>query len=305
MKKRNIKYPKNNKPGNSRANPFLFRLIGGGIFLCALILAGSLLSFFRPGSVRQLLTFSGNAVSAFLSESAERIRDFDPDSFTDMIQNIFSDKEEDEAPPMELSEKTGDIASLHTPFSEELSEQTYIVMLDSSMGPMLYYNQGDARWGDYLYGGFDPMSAYGCGPTAVAMLINSFSTPVTPDTMADWASANGYYARGSGSYHSLIPDSLTAFGLSVESVSDYSVANVSELLKSGHILVALMGKGILTDNGHFILITRLLEDGSVSIADPNSYENTQKRWDLSLLMDELKESYDSGGPLWAVCLPSP
>ena len=39
-------------------------------------------------------------------------------------------------------------------------------ILDTCMGPMYYYNQGDTRWSSYLYGGSDPMLQYGCGPTA-------------------------------------------------------------------------------------------------------------------------------------------
>ena len=82
------------------------------------------------------------------------------------------------------------------------------------MGPMFYYNQGDTRWSSYLYGGSDPMLQYGCGPTAAAMLISSFTNggeAITPVTIADWSAANGYYAPQSGSYHSLIPAVLTAY----------------------------------------------------------------------------------------------
>ena len=178
-------------------------------------------------------------------------------------------------------------------------------ILDTSMGPMFYYNQGDTRWSSYLYGGSDPMQQYGCGPTAAAMLISSFTNDgeaITPVTIADWSAANGYYAPQSGSYHSLIPSVLTAYGFQVESVTDHSPQNAASLLSSGHILVALMGKGSLTQNGHFVLITKLLPDGNVSIADPNSFDNSTCEWELPLLMEELKKVYDSGAPLWAVSM---
>lgn len=181
----------------------------------------------------------------------------------------------------------------------------YDAVLETSLGPMIYYNQGDSRWRDYLYGGADPMHTYGCGPTAVAMLITSFSpqhAAVTPVDMANWAAEHGHYAPQGGSYRSLIQSSLSAFGFQVKSVKDRSVANASALLSSGHVLVALMGPGALTDGGHFIIITQLLEDGTVTIADPNNMENSQKPWDLNLLMSELKKVSDSGAPLWAVSL---
>ena len=69
-----------------------------------------------------------------------------------------------------------------------------------------------------------------------------------------------------------------------------------------HVLVALMGRGALTQNGHFIIIAQISPSGNVYIADPASYENSTKEWDLELLVSELKKSYDSGGPLWAVSL---
>lgn len=186
---------------------------------------------------------------------------------------------------------------------QDVPENIYFVMVDTAMGPMMYYNQGDRRWADYLYGGEDPMEGYGCGPTAVSMLISSFSIEgggSTPVDLAEWSFKNGCFASGSGSYHKLIPQALSAYGFSVESVSDLKRQHVSDLLSTGHVLVALMGKGTLTKNGHFILITKLLENGNVRIADPNSYENSRKEWDLNLLLSELKRGAASGGPLWSV-----
>lgn len=206
----------------------------------------------------------------------------------------------EEAPYIEFTGEQGDVSSLQAEYSDP-GDQVYLYMLDTSCGPMLYYHQGDIRWGDFLYGGYDPMSAYGCGPTAAAMVINSFSeASVDPTDIAAWASENGYYALHSGSYHSLIPDAMEAYGLQVESVTDRSSEHVSELLSSGYILVALMGRGTLTQNGHFVLFTKLLESGNISIADPVNYEHCTMEWDLAQLLSELKKSYDSGGPLWAV-----
>ena len=87
-------------------------------------------------------------------------------------------------------------------------------------------------------------------------------------------------------------------------MTERSQEHVSDLLKEGSILIALMGKGSLTQNGHFIIITQILENGNVRIADPNSYSNSTKEWKLSQLLSELKQSRDSGAPLWSVSLPS-
>ncbi|MCI8402881.1 MAG: C39 family peptidase [Lachnospiraceae bacterium] len=180
----------------------------------------------------------------------------------------------------------------------------YQLLIETAMGPMLYYNQGDSHWADHLYGGRDPMRDYGCGPTVTAMLINAFSDqPITPDEMADWCAQNGSHASGSGSYHSIIPKTLSAFGLQVDSVAGIDAEEAAGLLGSGHVLVALMGKGAFSNGGHFIIIAGLLEDGKVSVADSNNFENTLTEWDLEQILRELKHSSDGGAPLWAVSYP--
>ena len=144
----------------------------------------------------------------------------------------------------------------------------YNVYLDTAMGPMSYYNQHDSHWGSYLYGGQDTISKYGCGPTTAAMIVS-------------------------------------AFDLIVDSVKDgeRTPEHIADLLNSGHILVALMGKGALTNGGHFIIITKQNPNGTVCIADPNSYNNTNKEWNPAQLMRELKKNYDAGGPLWSIRAP--
>ena len=147
------------------------------------------------------------------------------------------------------------------------------------------------------------MGAYGCGPVTISMLVNSFAktdTPITPIEVADWAVENKLYAIHGGSYHSLIPEALEHYGLNCTSVTDRTAENVTELLKSGHVLIALMGKGSLTDAGHFVVITQLTSDGNVMIADPAKFGNCQKAWSLEQILKELKAAYDGGGPLWAV-----
>ena len=289
------------------------RLVACGIALMVLAVAASLFLCFRPFTLADVRNAAGNLsarASSLLSELAERkaagARNALGIQKTERVCGEETVSEEDQV--ISSLERTGErgMASAFNaePISPPEDEAIYTCMLDTVLGPMLYYNQGDIRWRDYLYGGADPIRSYGCGPTCVAMVINSFgSDSVTPVEMADWSAANGGYAPQSGSYHSLIPESIAAFGLQVESVTDRSVENAASLLDSGHLLIALMGKGSLTQNGHFIVIIQLGENGNVYIADPASYDNSIREWELSLLMNELKGSYDSGGPLWAVSLP--
>ena len=39
---------------------------------------------------------------------------------------------------------------------------------------------------------------------------------VTPDQVAEWSESTGHAAYGNGSYHSLIPDALAHYGLTVQ-----------------------------------------------------------------------------------------
>lgn len=284
----------------------LYLLLIPAILACAAVILVSLYIAFRPFTLEDVQCLAGK-VFTLAEEQFDSLKntiaswqtDAEPVS-SKTVSDSGADPEPPHTPYIESTGEQGDVSALQAD-SGDTSEQIYLYMLDTGCGPMLYYHQGDLRWGDYLYGGHDPMNKYGCGPTAVSMVVNSFTdSSVDPTDIADWASENGYYALHGGSYHSLIPDALTAYGLTVESVTDRSYEHVADLLSSGHILVALMGRGTLTANGHFVLFTSLLDDGKISIADPASYENCTLEWDLEQLLNELKKSYDSGGPLWAV-----
>lgn len=183
-------------------------------------------------------------------------------------------------------------------------EGIYDVMLDSVCGPLTYYNQSDARWGNYLYGGKDPLSTYGCGPTAMAMLITSFTgNQVLPTEAADWAASNRSWCPGEGSYHRIVMDSSAAYGLKSAPLKDYTLQGIQNALNSGYLVVALMNKGHFTQQGHFIIITRVTEDGKIRLADPNNYDNTKYDWDPSIIFQELNYRASNGGPLWMVGPP--
>lgn len=278
-------------------------LIISSIAATAFAILFSLLFYFHPFSLTDVQNFASSVLTDAQEWSQKHIfSKKEPDDGNMEETASLSTAPTDSPAPIPLTTDLGDVADFTAePVFPDQEDSIYSCFLDTAMGPMLYYNQGDLRWKSYLYGGSDPLSKYGCGPVCVAMIVNSFGNiGVTPIEMADWSAANGCFAAGGGSYHDLIPKSLSAFGLQVESVTDRTPENVARLLRTNHILVALMGKGTLTDNGHFIIIAQLTSSGNVYIADPANYENSTKEWDLQQLMDELKRSYDSGGPLWAV-----
>ncbi len=292
---------KNQAPPDKPKRSLIEIFIAGGIIAMAMAMAVSLFAYYRPFSWKDVVSVA-QSLQGRVSACIAQIQGKDPDSGNPDPALLETQE------PVPYIDRTADMGEISSFSSGSVfppqEDSVYSCMLDTAMGPLLYYNQGDVRWKNYLYGGSDPIGSYGCGPVCVSMIINSFTTTsCSPVEIADWAVANGCYASHSGSYHCLIFHSLTAFGLQVESVTDRSLENATELLRSRHILVALMGKGSLTQNGHFIIIAQLGDNGNVYIADPASYENSTKEWDLQLLLDELKGSYDSGGPLWAVSFP--
>ena len=98
-----------------------------------------------------------------------------------------------------------------------VTDGQYSLTIESSIGILTYYNQSDARWADYLYGGQDPLKKYGCGPTALSMIVSSFTNQtLLPFEMADWAAANHYWSPGGGTAHNFIPECAAAVGVQVK-----------------------------------------------------------------------------------------
>lgn len=167
-----------------------------------------------------------------------------------------------------------------------------------------YFCQSDEAWADQPYG-TDTIGPYGCGPTAMAMAVASMTdTDTDPVQMAAWAVNHGYWARRSGSYHSIVQGIAQDFGLEAEPFTGRTPDELRRALRSKDILVALMGKGHFTTGGHFILIRGVTLSGEVLVADPNSLERSLQTWDPQLILDELSSARDHGAPLWILSVPA-
>ena len=164
---------------------------------------------------------------------------------------------------------------------------------------VVYYNQLDDRYADEPYG-TDDIGGYGCGPTSMAIVVSSLTNDtVDPIEMAEWAYQNGYWCSKSGSYHSLIPGAAKAWGLPVEGCTASEPQRIVDALSQGKLVVALMTKGHFTSSGHFIVL-RGVQDDKILVADPASYNRSQKAWDLSIILNEASRRAGSGGPFWII-----
>ena len=183
-------------------------LVTGAILITAAAIAASLFFYFRPFTPQDVVNAGKHlaaSVSGHITEGLDILweqgigRLF---SRTDAPSSVSLAEGSPRSPGGEKDQDTGNIVPFldHTtdlgqasdfsaePVYRAKEDSIFTFMLDTALGPMLYYSQGDIRWKDYLYGGQDPISSYGCGPVCVAMIINSFSpTGIDPIGMADWS----------------------------------------------------------------------------------------------------------------------
>ena len=170
--------------------------------------------------------------------------------------------------------------------------------------PIVYFNQSDPEWADKPYGS-DTIDRYGCGPTAMAMVVSSLCGElVDPAEMAALAAKQGYCAKGRGSYLSIVNGIARTYGLASEAIGALTVDAVSDALLTGDLLVALVGPGHFTSGGHFIVLRGVTLTGKLLVADPVSDERSLMEWDPQLILDELSASRNNGAPLWVISPPT-
>lgn len=166
-----------------------------------------------------------------------------------------------------------------------------IEYVDSEFGKIWYYNQGD--YPNYYYssnvnepqyvgssGNWATIASHGCGPTSLAIVLSSFEDrEINPMTVTQQTCQAGG-CTGGGTYFYKLVDIAQSYGYKVETVGkNGNVAKVTNALATGDSLViALMGPGIFTSGGHFIVLTGTRRDGSVSVADPASRSRTEQKW---------------------------
>lgn len=154
------------------------------------------------------------------------------------------------------------------------------------------FMQWDKRWGYILYGD-DVAGLTGCGPVCLSMAAVYVlqDTKYSPDYMLEWAKENGYCVAGSGSLWTLISEGGEKLGLDVTEIP-LDKQRIINNLEVGNPIICVMGPGVFTSTGHFIVMTGY-ENGKIKINDPNSYANSQKAWDY-------EDIYDQINNLWVI-----
>ena len=155
---------------------------------------------------------------------------------------------------------------------------------------MPLFLQWDSRWGYYTYGD-KPMGMTGCGPTCLSMVAIHLlqNAQLTPLNIAEYSQQNGFYVEGTGTAWTLMTQGAAEFGLYAREVSlDENV--VMRYLAQGKPIIAAMGPGDFTENGHFIVFVRT-EDGKIRVNDPNSRKRSEQLWSFEDIKYQIKNMW--------------
>lgn len=162
------------------------------------------------------------------------------------------------------------------------------------------YLQTDKRWKALPYrvkGETATIGGSGCGPTAAAMAIETLTgRTFTPVDACKWSVDHGYKALNAGTYYGYFVPQFRAFGIDCKQLLGSSLHNkpdhtvhdqVKRYLEEGYYAIALMGPGVWTSGGHYILLWDW--DDKVRINDPASTRAKRLNGDPETFKREVKQ----------------
>jgi phage-related protein len=144
-----------------------------------------------------------------------------------------------------------------------------------------YYNQADKRWANILYTSVNDksqtMASSGCGPTAMASVLSAYAgDEISPVDLATWSLNNGFRTKDKGTAHSFFKAIGSKYGVDVLEVGKDRSDLVIKSLSEGKPVIAAMGKGTFTKNGHFITLVGIDSNGNIDVLDPASVSKSTK-----------------------------
>lgn len=150
--------------------------------------------------------------------------------------------------------------------------------------------QWDKRWGYEDYGD-NVLGLSGCAPTCLSMVVIGLTgnDAMTPDKIAEFATQNGYYVKGTGTSWSIMTEGAEKLGVQGTQIS-LSRNRIKGELEKGHPIICSVGPGDFTTEGHFIVLTGY-ENGEIKVNDPNC-RTRSTLWDYEELQGQIRN-------LWA------
>ena len=137
-------------------------------------------------------------------------------------------------------------------------------------------------------GGVDrSVATSGCGATCLSMALEYLNGEAPdPAELFSKSIQDGKY-RGYGWSAELICHYARKYGVNARMISADADA-ICAAIEAGKPVIALMGAGIFTESGHYIVLRGIAENGKILINDPNSRSNTKKAFPLETLIRESK-----------------
>ena len=151
--------------------------------------------------------------------------------------------------------------------------------------PQLY--QWDPRWGYTVYSS-TAFGMTGCCPTTLAMVYQGLTgkTDMTPYDMGVLAANDGYMSEYEGTDAFFLINEAQGLGLNCYEIY-LATESMLAALENGDVLIANVGPGDFTNDGHFIVVTGL-KDGKLIVNDPYSKQRSEKLWDPDEVMNQCK-----------------
>ena len=242
--------------------------------------------------------------SGNMTESAEEIQSEASGTFDEQIAREYRwlEKHADEFPShkIEYAENNPGLIDFLYRYafgekessSEESGDRGLTEDEKKAYAPVLL--QWDDRWGFHPYG-TSVLGLTGCGPTCLAMVVDSLSedADVTPAEAADFATKQDLYEYGVGTRWGIWSAGATEYGLECETVSADFDTVLGELSQNA-MVVCSVGPGVFTPGGHFIVIVGQ-EEGKLEIRDPNNFQNSTRLWDWDEFSSQIKHCWSFKG----------
>lgn len=173
---------------------------------------------------------------------------------------------------------------------QRLKKATAAYEKAGSVGPIVYYNQGDYNHTFSGPGGTNTIKSAGCGPTSLAICISTLTgRRVTPIQVADWGAKQGLYIQGEGWSHSCPGIMANHWELKCKKIAR-SKKNLKTVLRKGQLVVAVMGPGHFTSGGHYIVLYGLNSKGQILVSDCGS-RSRNGAWNFDIVFNETKDGY--------------
>lgn len=156
-----------------------------------------------------------------------------------------------------------------------------------SYGEIPLFLQWDARWGYEQYG--DQFFALtGCGPTALSMVVCGLtgSAEWNPYAVSQYSLEHGWYVEGAGTSWDLMTEGARGLGLTVDQGSP-DAEYIRNHLSRNTPMIASMLPGDFTQEGHFIVLSGMDQNGQIIVRDPNSKKRSEKSWDVDRIADQM------------------